>query len=66
MHPLLQFVMHLIVHGHRMMDAVAFAYGCSIRKAGDPITPLSSVFDVPTVPKVQEADASQFARCIWM
>lgn len=48
-----------------MMDVVAFSYGCIFREAGDPVPPISSVFDVPTVPQVWEtvAYAIQNSKC---
>lgn len=50
--------MCLIPKGHKLLDVFSFAYGGSFRKACDPILPISSVFEVPTVPKVQPTSAS--------
>lgn len=35
------------------MDAVTFADDWSFRKADDPVPPISSVFELPTTPQVQ-------------
>lgn len=45
--------MYLIPDGHNFLDAVEIPYGCSFRKAGDPIPPMYSMFDFTTLPQVK-------------
>lgn len=42
--------MYLIPEGHKLIYSVAFAYGWSLRKDGDPVPLLSSIFEVPSAP----------------
>lgn len=54
----IRYYMYLIRHGHRLLDAVAFTYGYLFRKAGDPVLPIYSVFELPRTPQVQLPGAS--------
>lgn len=45
---------YLILHGQRLMGEVVFAYGWTFRKAGDPVQPISSVFQHTTTPLVYD------------
>lgn len=54
----IRYHLYLIPHERIMMDAAAFAYGWIFRKVGDTVPTISSVFDVPTMPQVQEASGS--------
>lgn len=52
--------MYLTNHVHRMIHSVAFDYKWSFTKAGELVSPISSVFDVLMVPQRQEAGASGY------
>lgn len=55
--------MYLLLYGHGLMDALELAYDLSLSNAVDPVPLVSFVSEIPTMPKIQDSDASGSQKC---